>query len=90
MLGLALARRERPDLVILDVRLPDTTGFALCEKLAASPETWDIPVLFLSAMEGPCIVRQTRRAGGQFYLRKPYDPNTLLLLVENAISASCV
>jgi len=39
-------------------------------------------------MEKPSIVRQARAAGCQYYVRKPYDPNALLLLVQNAISES--
>ena len=74
-----------PDLVLLDLRLPDATGFEVCEDLADSPCTCGTPIIILSAMEGPDIVRQARRVGCEFYVRKPYDPNVLLTLIEHAL-----
>jgi len=83
--GLQLAQRERPNLVLLDLRLPDALGFDICQQLDEDPATCDIPVIILSGMEGPDIVRQARSAGCQYYVRKPYDPNALLILIERAI-----
>lgn len=83
--GATLARERRPSLVVLDVRLPDTDGFTLCAKLADAAETCAIPVILLSGMERPDIIRRARAVGSQFYVRKPYDPNALLVLIQNAI-----
>ncbi|OHB73398.1 MAG: hypothetical protein A2V70_21145 [Planctomycetes bacterium RBG_13_63_9] len=83
--GLAKARSDRPDLVVLDLRLPDTDGFSVCEELADSPETCTIPVIILSGLEQPDILRRCRAAGCQYFLRKPFDPNVLLILVRQAI-----
>ncbi len=83
--GLAQARADRPDLIVLDLRLPDADGFDVCEKLADAPETCDIPVIILSGMEQPDILRRCRAAGCQYFLRKPYDPNALLILIRQAI-----
>lgn len=85
--GLELALHETPSLVLLDLRLPDIDGFEVCEKLADSPETCLIPVIIVSGLEGPEIVRRARAAGSQFYVRKPYDPNALLVLIQNALRA---
>jgi DNA-binding response OmpR family regulator len=83
--GLSMARRERPDLIVLDLRLPDIDGFAICQELADSPDTCAIPVIILSGMERPDIIRRSREAGCQYYVRKPYDPNALLILIRHAI-----
>lgn len=83
--GLKLARQTRPDLVILDLRLPDVDGFTVCQKLVDDPRTCTIPVILLSAMERPDIIRRSRAAGGQYFVRKPYDPNALLVLIEQAL-----
>jgi CheY-like chemotaxis protein len=87
--GLAIARHRHPDLVVLDLRLPDADGFSICQELADSIETGSIPVIILSGMERPDIIRRSRAAGCQYFVRKPYDPNALLILVEHAIGDSC-
>ena len=84
--GLALARRELPVLVILDLRLPDTDGLSVCQQLVDSPETCSIPVIILSGMERPDIIRRCRAAGCYYFVRKPYDPNALLVLIRQAIT----
>lgn len=83
--GLSKAREESPDLIVLDVRLPDLSGFEICQQLGDDPATNLIPVIMLSGMERPDIVRTARSVGSQFYVRKPYDPNALLILIKTAI-----
>lgn len=86
--GLAKARIEQPRLILLDLRLPDMDGLAVCEELADGTETCDIPVIILSGMERPDIIRRSRAAGCHCYLRKPYDPNALLILIQHAMGES--
>jgi DNA-binding response OmpR family regulator len=83
--GMAMARQRRPDLVLLDLRLPDIDGFEVCEQLVDSPDTCGIPIIIVSGMERPDIVRNSRAAGCEFFVRKPYDPNALLALIQHAI-----
>ena len=83
--GLAIARRHLPRLVLLDLRLPDGDGFNICQELADDSETCTIPVIILSGMERPDIIRRSRAAGCQYYVRKPYDPNALLILMQHAM-----
>ena len=83
--GLTMARSQHPNLIILDVSLPDMDGFAFCESLGGLPETCSIPVIMLSGTDSPGIVRHARAAGAHFFVRKPFDPNALLVLVKQAI-----
>lgn len=83
--GWQLAVSERPDLILLDLRLPDMDGFTLCAEFADCSDTSHIPVIILSGMERPDIIRRCRAAGSQYFVRKPYDPNALLVLIRNAL-----
>jgi DNA-binding response OmpR family regulator/anti-sigma regulatory factor (Ser/Thr protein kinase) len=80
--ALETARRERPDLMTLDVNLPDTDGFTLLEWLKADPVTAPIPVIMLS------VVEDTGRGllmGAVDYLHKPIDERTLLAHVGSIV-----
>jgi CheY-like chemotaxis protein len=83
--GLAKAKAQPPSAIILDLCLPDVDGLMICEQLADGPETCDVPILILSGSEQSGIVRRCRAAGCHYFLRKPYDPNALLVLVRQAI-----
>jgi len=84
-LGLTLARTDKPQLILLDLGLPDIDGYTVCQQLADEEETAEIPVIILSGMEGPDIIRRCRAAGCRYFIRKPYDPNALLTLIRQAI-----
>ena len=83
--GWQLAISEQPDLILLDLRLPDLDGFSLCGQFADNADTCHIPVIIVSGMERPDIIRRCRSAGGQYFVRKPYDPNALLVLIRSAL-----
>jgi CheY-like chemotaxis protein len=83
--GLQRAREDHPDLILLDLRLPDIDGLAICHELVDSADTWDIPVIIVTGRDDPDIVRQCRAAGCRFFVHKPYDPNALLILIRQAL-----
>lgn len=83
--GLAFAQSEHPDLIILDLCLPDIDGLTVCQRLADGHHTCDIPIIVVSGWDREEIVRIVRAAGGMYFLRKPYDPRALLVLVEYAL-----
>jgi len=71
------ASRERPDLILMDVRMPRMTGYEACEKMKADPATRDIPVVFLSAKGQDAEIQTGLEAGATEYLLKPFAPNEL-------------
>jgi DNA-binding response OmpR family regulator len=73
-------------LAILDVQLPDGSGFDLCEQIDNESAYNGMPVVMLSSLRDANIVRKTRAAGGRYFLSKPYDPNVLLAIIERALS----
>ncbi len=72
--AIALARAERPDLILLDIMLPDVDGWDVAEELAAKDETREIPVLFLSARSDSADQVRSHETGGVGYISKPFDP----------------
>ncbi len=86
--GRVAAHRDHPDLIILDLRLPDTDGYTLCQELAGAPDTCTTPVIVLSGMTRPDIIRRSRASGSEYFVRKPYDPKSLLILIRHSIDES--
>jgi CheY-like chemotaxis protein len=84
--ALELARRERPDLVLLDVMMPDVDGWTVARELAADDRTRDIPIVFLTARAEAADRRIGQQLGGVGYLVKPFDPVAIGDFVENVIS----
>jgi CheY-like chemotaxis protein len=84
--ALLVARESHPCLILMDFRLPDTNGWEVCSQLAEARETCHIPVIILSGMERPDIIRRSRGAGCQYFVRKPFDPGALQILIQQAIA----
>ena len=75
--GLALAAADKPDLILLDVMMPEMDGYETCQRLKADPETRPIPVVFLSARAQHSEIQKGKELGAIGYLVKPFDPMTL-------------
>jgi CheY-like chemotaxis protein len=86
-LGLELARDRRPDLVLLDLHLPDISGEDVLADLTASPETAAIPVVVVSAAASKGRVQRLRQRGAHDYLTKPIDLAELLEVINAALGA---
>lgn len=84
--GLALARDERPDAIIMDVIMPGVNGFQATRRLSRNPETAGIPVLFVTSKDQPTDKVWGMRQGAVAYLTKPID-NTELLAKVREITA---
>jgi len=81
--GLALARSERPGLILLDINLPGMDGYAVLKELQAHSDTRDIPVLAVSANAMPGDIEQGLAAGFRGYLTKPLDIARLLRAIDD-------
>lgn len=88
--GLELACQHRPDLVLLDLNLPDLPGAVLLERLRAEPLTRDIPVVIISADATPQQVERLKAAGAADYLAKPFDVEHLLAIIDGLARAAQV
>jgi len=78
---LELLKAERPDLIILDLQLPDVDGFTLAQQLSVDPETRGIPVLAMSAYAMPPEQQRAKAAGCVAFLPKPFDNRILVQTV---------
>jgi CheY-like chemotaxis protein len=85
--ALALARSERPDLILLDIMLPGLDGWSVAEELAAAEETREIPIVFLSARSDRGDVKRGYELGGVGYITKPFDATSLPGFVSRTIDA---
>lgn len=83
--ALELAWRNPPDLVLLDVMMPDMDGYEVCRQLQANPLTCDVPVLFLTAKDQAEDQQHGLDLGAVDYLSKPFEPNVLLARVRSQL-----
>jgi signal transduction histidine kinase/DNA-binding response OmpR family regulator len=81
-LALKAAQRKLPDLILLDIMMPDMDGFEVCRQLKADPRLEKIPVLFLSALTDQSDKVRAFAAGGVDYITKPFDENEILVRVR--------
>jgi CheY-like chemotaxis protein len=83
--GIELARQERPDLILMDMILPDMHGLDATIKIKQNPETKNIPILALSAVGSPDFLKACLQEGISAYIRKPYDPRELFKTIEKYV-----
>ncbi|MHC4402650.1 MAG: response regulator [Planctomycetota bacterium] len=83
--ALEFARSTPPDLILCDINLGGQSGLDLCEQIKADEPLRHIPVMFLSGVQIPDIIRRSHAAGGTYYLRKPFDPEVLVELIDKAL-----
>jgi signal transduction histidine kinase len=77
---------RHPDLILLDVRMPDMDGFAVCRQLHDDPTTAHIPVLFLSASQEPEERLQAFKVGGLDFISKPFHTDEVLARVSTQLT----
>lgn len=92
-LALEAARRHKPTLLISDVVMPQMDGYALCKAMKADAELKDVPVILVTALNGPQDVVKGLECGADNFIRKPYDERYLLqrihyLLANRALRRS--
>jgi len=70
--ALAITQAIEPDLILLDIWMPDMDGHAVCQQLKTQPETWSIPIIFVTASAQTCDRSQALQSGGIDYITKPF------------------
>jgi CheY-like chemotaxis protein len=83
--AISLAKSIGPALIISDINLQGHSGLEMCEQIKEDPAMADVPVMFLSGAQIPDIIRRSHAVGGTYYLRKPFDPEVLVELVDKAL-----
>jgi len=85
-LALAAVRAEPPDLILLDIRMPEMDGYQVCEQLKADAQTRDIPVIFISALDATQDKVRAFQTGGVDYVTKPFQAAEVLARVETHLA----
>lgn len=86
--ALSALRRFDPDLVLLDIKLPNLNGFQLCEMLRRKCEYASMPIIMLSGLSSKTDIQRARKAGCDDYLVKPVSDEKLLMAVEQQLVAA--
>ena len=85
-IALRAARSSAPDLILLDIKMPDMTGYEVCEQLKADPLTIEIPVIFISALDEAIDKVKAFQVGGVDYITKPFQVEEVLARVEHQLT----
>ena len=84
--AVAQAGKSQPDLILLDVRMPNMTGFEACEILKKQKNTKEIPIVFLSAYGQEAEVKTGLQLGAEEYLLKPFAIHELVFRIKKVLS----
>ncbi|MEO5373838.1 MAG: response regulator [Alphaproteobacteria bacterium] len=80
--GIEMAINERPDLILLDINMPDMLGFEVCRRLRAAPVTQDTPIIFITTMDAIEDKIRGFEVGGMDYIVKPYSKEEVVARVN--------
>ena len=83
--GLMAARREKPDLILLDLLLPKMSGYDVCNRIMKDNMTRHIPVLAVSTLDTRDSMNKLRMAGARHFMKKPYDLDALLAKIKSLL-----
>jgi diguanylate cyclase (GGDEF)-like protein len=86
MMALITAKKEPPDLILLDIKMPEMDGYEVCEKLKADELTRDIPVIFLSAFDDVIDKVKAFSVGGVDYITKPFQIEEVVVRIQHQLT----
>jgi len=86
--GIDKAKNALPDLILLDIMMPDITGLEVCKILVNEPSTKDIPIILVTAKSGAEDTKEGLEAGAFDYIKKPFNRIELLARVKSALKLS--
>ena len=84
--ALEQVEKENPDLVLLDVMMPDMSGFEVAQHLKSNPNTADIPIIFLTALNSTADIVKGFQVGANDFISKPFNKEVLIIRVTHQIS----
>lgn len=84
-MALSNVPRFKPDIILLDIMMPEMDGYTVCQRLKADPKTQDIPVIFLSALDLTFDKVKAFEVGAADYIHKPFHPAEVLARVKNQV-----
>jgi len=85
--ALACVAEKQPDLILLDIMMPDINGFDVLQRLKRGAATADIPVIMVTALDDPEFMNMARDAGAEQVLSKPVNRKDLLARVSNILKS---
>ena len=85
--ALAIARKEKPDLILLDIMMPRMDGFEVCRHLKSDPKTSGIAIIMLTALAQNADKERAKEVGANGYFAKPFSPTALLKKLEEVIGS---
>src|SRR6185369_3161565 len=86
--AISAARSAVPDLIMLDINMPEMDGYQVCEQLKADAQTRDIPVIFISALDNALDKVRAFQTGGADYVTKPFQFEEVLARIEIQLKIS--
>lgn len=81
--AIASVQADPPDLILLDIKMPEMSGYEVCQELKANPATREVPVIFISALDDALDKVKAFASGGADYVTKPFQEAEVLARIEN-------
>lgn len=85
-MALDTIRAELPDLILLDIKMPDMDGYAVCQQLKQDDATRDVPIIFLSALDDAPDKAKAFSVGGADYITKPFQAEEVLIRIQHQLA----
>ena len=86
--GIQKATEEKPDLILLDIMMPDISGFDVCRRLVGNDETKNIPIILVTALTDAEDIKEGFDAGAFDYIKKPFNRDEMLARINSALRFS--
>jgi DNA-binding response OmpR family regulator len=88
-MALKTAKAKKPDLILLDIKMPDMDGYKVCEAFKADENLRDIPIIFISALDDVFDKVKAFYSGGVDYIAKPFHSEEVVVRLENQLTIQC-
>lgn len=89
-MALTAIEASKPRLILLDVQMPDMTGYELCHRIKSDPDTLHIPIIFISANDDNLEKKKALKLGGSDYLTKPFNIEKLMEAIKKQMELTSV